>query len=94
MPRTYIPASGVIIDKKRGKVHIINPGKVKNIAQGYYDATGFHPIRSSTDYDPDRLFDDSESGRSPRRKKKAKAKKKVSTKRRTTKKRVVKKKRR
>ena len=90
MPRTYIPASGVIIDKKRGKVHILNPGKVRNIAQGFYDATGFHPIRASGDYDPDRLFDDSESERSSRKKRKAKkkpAKKKASTKRKTVKKR-------
>jgi len=27
----------------------------RNVAQGYYDGTGFHPIRSSFDYDPDRV---------------------------------------
>jgi hypothetical protein len=48
----------------------------RNIAQGFYDATGFHPIRASADYDPDRLFDPEyePTGRSRRRKKKPKAK--------------------
>ena len=51
-----IPASGVIIDKKRGKVHIINPGKIRNIAQGFFDQSGtFHPIRASGDYDSSRV---------------------------------------
>lgn len=31
-----------------------NPRR-RNVAQGYYDGTGFHPIRSSFDYDPDRV---------------------------------------
>lgn len=77
-----IPASGIIIDKANGKIHIINPGKIRNVAQGYYDATGFHPIRASADYDPDRLSDDSEG--SYRRRKKAT--KKSSRKKATTKK--------
>ena len=85
MARTYIPASGVIIDKKNGKVHILNPGKVRNIAQGFYDATGFHPIRSSGDYDSGRLFDDTEGSRGTSKKakkrKKPVAKKKKATKR-------------
>ena len=76
MARTYIPASGVIIDKKNGKVHILNPGKVRNIAQGFYDATGFHPIRSSGDYDSGRLFDDTEGSTRKKAKKKPAAKKK------------------
>lgn len=53
-----IPASGIIIDRKSGKLHIINPGRIQNISQGYYDGTGFHPIRASSDYDPDRAGDD------------------------------------
>lgn len=32
--------------------------RVKNIAAGFYDAHGFHPIRRSPDYDPDRAGDD------------------------------------
>ena len=32
--------------------------RVKNVAAGFYDAHGFHPIRSSADYDPDRAGDE------------------------------------
>ena len=32
--------------------------KRKNIEAGYYDQHGFHPIRWSKDYDPDRAGDD------------------------------------
>jgi hypothetical protein len=35
-----------------------NSTRRRNVAQGYYDQTGFHPIRSSPDYDPDRAGDD------------------------------------
>jgi hypothetical protein len=31
--------------------------RVKNIQAGYVDSQGFHPIRSSVDYDPDRAGD-------------------------------------
>ncbi len=34
------------------------PLKVKNVAAGWYNETGFHPIRRSPDYDPDRAGDD------------------------------------
>jgi hypothetical protein len=33
-------------------------GRRRNVAQGFFDQTGFHPIRSSADYDPDRAGDD------------------------------------
>jgi hypothetical protein len=53
--------------------------RVKNIAAGFVDSTGFHPIRSSADYDPDRAGDDysqrSVRGPSAKRKKKATGKK-------------------
>ena len=78
-----IPASGIIIDRKRGKVHIINPGRIQNIAQGYYDGTGFHPIRASSDYDPDR-DDYSDVKRKRRAKKKVVAKKRKPAKRKAT----------
>lgn len=32
--------------------------RVKNVAAGFVDATGFHPIRRSQDYDPERAGDD------------------------------------
>jgi hypothetical protein len=35
-----------------------NGRRVKNVERGFYDATGFHPIRSSRDYDPDRAGDE------------------------------------
>lgn len=52
--------------------------RVKNIAAGFYNATGFHPIRSSEDYDPDRAGDSysQKSKPAPRRRKKAVAKRK------------------
>jgi hypothetical protein len=45
--------------------------RVKNVAAGFYNATGFHPIRSSSDYDPDRAGDDY-SQRKPAAKRKKK----------------------
>ena len=86
-----IPASGVIIDKKKGKIHIINPGKLQNIAQGYYDSTGFHPIRASADYDSDRLSDDTEGSYRRRKVSRKKATKKRS-KPKTKSKKILKKK--
>jgi hypothetical protein len=48
--------------------------RVKNVAAGFYDAAGFHPIRSSPDYDPDRAGDDySQRRRKPAAKRKKKA---------------------
>lgn len=32
--------------------------RVKNVERGFYNATGFHPLRSSKDYDPDRAGDE------------------------------------
>lgn len=46
--------------------------RVKNIAAGFYNATGFHPIRSSADYDPDRAGDEY-SQRRPKAKRKKRA---------------------
>ena len=68
------------------------PIRVKNIAQGFYNATGFHPIRSSWDYDPDRgdPGDTVSEGGGRKRKRKAKAtprKRKAATKRKATTKR-------
>lgn len=36
----------------------------RNVEAGYYDATGFHPIRASRDYDADRAGDEYSTGRS------------------------------
>lgn len=60
-----------------GKVKLKVPltaGIRRNIAQGYYDGTGFHPIRASADYDPDRAGDSYSQRAKPKRKPKAKAK--------------------
>lgn len=50
-----------VANKTRKPVAIVrNPGKIKtarNIEAGFYNATGFHPIRSSRDYDQDRADD-------------------------------------
>jgi hypothetical protein len=74
------------------------PIRVKNVAQGFYNSTGFHPIRSSWDYDPDRAGDMHSEGAGRRKKRaKAKPKKRVAAKRKpaakrktATRKRVVK----
>lgn len=52
-----------------------NPERKKNISQGFVDSTGFHPIRSASDYDPSRL---SAPEARPAKRKKAKKVKKVS----------------
>lgn len=53
-----------------------------NIAAGYYDMTGFHPIRSSWDYDPTRLEEpEGYSGRRRKGRKKYQAPTKKITKR-------------
>jgi hypothetical protein len=83
-----IPASGVIIDKKRGKIHIINPGKIRNIAQGFFDQSGtFHPIRASEDYDSSRVGEGKKKKPTKKRATKKSSKKKV-TKKKVTKKKV------
>jgi hypothetical protein len=45
-----------IYKKKNGvwRRYRANPFR-HNIEMGYYDAKGFHPIRKSRDYDPDRV---------------------------------------
>lgn len=57
--------------------------RVKNIQQGFVDATGFHPIRSSSDYDSGR------TGETKKRKTKAKATTKRRKVKATTKRRKV-----
>lgn len=81
----WIPASFVKVDKANGKVHILTTGvknpstrRQKNIAMGFYDATGFHPIRASEDYDPDRSGDWDDVDDTPRKR----ARKKVAAKKR------------
>ena len=44
--------------------------RVKNVAAGYVDASGFHPIRSSSDYDPKKLKDEKRKKSETARKKK------------------------
>lgn len=95
----WIPASFVKVDKAKGKVHILttkakNPStrRQKNIAMGFYDATGFHPIRASEDYDPDRSgdwddIDDTPRKRVAKKKVAAKKRKKPATKKKATTKR-------
>ena len=57
-------ASGIAVRKNKNRSITITPvaigkrGKRRNVAQGFYDQTGFHPIRKSKDYDPDRAGDE------------------------------------
>jgi hypothetical protein len=46
--------SPVRVLKKNGK----KARRVKNVERGFYNSTGFHPLRSSKDYDPDRAGDE------------------------------------
>ena len=62
----------------------------KNIAMGFYDAKGFHPIRKSADYDPDRVDElykygrrGKETHRAGKRRRRARAHRRT-TRRRTT----------
>jgi hypothetical protein len=50
-----ISVSPVQVLKKRGGK---KARRVKNVERGFYDKTGFHPLRSSKDYDPDRAGDE------------------------------------
>lgn len=58
----------------------LNPRK-RNVEMGFYNATGFHPIRSSHDYDPDLASDDYGDFGSGVKKKRKPAKKKAKAKR-------------
>lgn len=42
--------------------------RTKNVAMGYFDAHGFHPIRSSSDYDESRVGETSSYSRKTKRK--------------------------
>lgn len=50
-------ATAVRVKKLKGGGVTITPVK-GNVAEGFYDATGFHPIRKSRDYDADRAGDE------------------------------------
>lgn len=47
----------------------------RNVQQGFFDGSGFHPIRASKDYDSSRLFDDTEGGYKKKKKSKSKKRK-------------------
>jgi hypothetical protein len=48
-------SKGHAASKRYAARYAQNPHRHRNVAQGYYDGTGFHPIRKSSDYDPDRV---------------------------------------
>lgn len=50
------------------------PMRVKNIAAGFWDDTGFHPIRSSYDHDPSRVGEDKSRAKGKKKAKKKTAK--------------------
>lgn len=77
-------ASGVYLDKSSGLVYSkrernMARRKRRNISEGFYDDTGFHPIRAAADYDRASV---GEGKRKPRR---ARSKKKATAKRKTVK---------
>jgi len=49
--------SGGAFGRKRNPRRKANPRR-RNVQKGFYNQTGFHPLRSSRDYDPDRAGDD------------------------------------
>jgi hypothetical protein len=46
-----IPIHGKTIKSARAKANAFRDRHLKNVEQGFYNATGFHPIRASKDYD-------------------------------------------
>jgi hypothetical protein len=60
---------------------LANPRRRRNV-QGYVDASGFHPIRASSDYDPDRAGDGGDDYIPVARKRAKKKKMKAKTKKR------------
>lgn len=51
-----ITGYGSTVMNGAGRTNVVfNGRKRRNVAQGYVDSTGFHPIRKSGDYDPDRV---------------------------------------
>ena len=63
--------------------------RIKNIQQGYVDATGFHPIRASTDYDEGRVSQYRPKAKPKAKKKAVKKAAKKAVKKTTTRRRVV-----
>jgi hypothetical protein len=55
----------------------------RNVAQGFYDSSGFHPIRASADYDPAIAGETGRKAKTTRSKKKLAAKRKASSTART-----------
>jgi len=82
--------SFVVESGKHKSARKVNPkNRVKNVEQGFYNATGFHPIRSSVDYRSEALSGpEGERARSGRKGTGPRKKKAV---RKTAKKRAVKK---
>jgi hypothetical protein len=63
--RHLITFHGVGKSKKAAKAHvrrIANAYLRKNIVAGFYDATGFHPIRASADYSAGRAGEKHRAG--------------------------------
>jgi hypothetical protein len=70
---TVSVSSGYYLDKHTGLVYAKrerNKSRRKNVEMGFYDASGFHPIRASSDYS---------EGQRPSRSKRAKATKRKAT---------------
>ncbi len=57
--------------------------KRRNVSEGFYDSSGFHPIRSSSDYDPGIAGETGRASRKTRSKKKVTAKRKAASTART-----------
>ena len=56
------------------------PIRVRNISQGFIDATGFHPIRSAKDYDTSRSGEPKKYKKHPKKRATKKATKKAAKK--------------
>ena len=60
-PHRVITGYGSTVMNGSGKTNVVfngRRGRRRNIQQGFWNATGFHPIRASWDYDPDRAGDE------------------------------------
>lgn len=46
---------GTTIEQAQRNATRFRKDRLKNIAEGFYDSTGFHPIRKAKDYDPTKV---------------------------------------
>lgn len=64
--RVRIPIKGKTLKSAKAKANSFRRHHLKNVEKGFYDSTGFHPIRSSKDYAPYKVDEWPKGGSSKR----------------------------